>query len=84
MKGNILTFEVPRSYFSNTDSLFLRLHLTDIKTAVIATDDAHGDAPWKVGRMTAWMERVAETGACAHGRDLPGYSTTDEEDSSQG
>ena len=60
MKGNILTFEVPRSYFSNTDSLFLKLHLTDIKTAVIATDDAHGNSPWTVGRMTAWMERVAD------------------------
>lgn len=60
MKGNILTFEVPRSYFSHSDSLVLQLHLTDIKSAVIATGGAHGDTPWTVGRMMAWMEHVAD------------------------
>ena len=60
MKGNILTFEVPRSYFSHSDSLVLQLHLTDIKPAAIATGGAHGDTPWTVGRMMAWMEHVAD------------------------
>lgn len=60
MKGNILTFEVPRSYFSNTDSLFLRLHLTDIKTEDAGPSRTHATAPWTVSRMMAWMERIAD------------------------
>lgn len=60
MEGNILTFEVPRSYFSHSDPLVLQLHLTDIKSATNAADDGPDATRWTVSRMVAWMEHVAE------------------------
>lgn len=60
MKGNILTFEVPRSYFSHSDSLVLQLHLSDTKWVTNAVDGGQEAARLTVGRMVAWMEYVAD------------------------
>ena len=60
MEGNILTFEVPRSFFSHTGSLLLQLHLTETKLAAGAKEDDHGSAVWTVRRMMDWMEHIAD------------------------
>ena len=59
MERNILTFEVPRSYFSHTDSLLLQLHLTDAQLVPDAKEGAHGAETWTVRRMMDWMEHIA-------------------------
>lgn len=59
MERNILTFEVPRSYFSHTDSLLVRLHLTDAQLVPDAKEDDHGSAFWTVRQMMDWMEHIA-------------------------
>lgn len=60
MEGNILTLEVPRSFFSHTSSLLLQLHLTDTKHEAVAKEDDHGSAAWTVRRMMDWMEHIAD------------------------
>ena len=60
MEGNILTFEVPRSFFSHSGSVLLQLHLTDGKLGAAAKEDDHEAAVWTVRRMTDWMEHIAD------------------------
>lgn len=60
MKGNILTLEVPRSYFSQSNSLVLKLRLTDIKDATCAVG-VGDDSPWTVRRMIDWLKELADT-----------------------
>lgn len=59
MERNILTFEVPRSYFSHTDSLLVRLHLTDVRLSAEAKDADFGPTTWTVRQMMDWMEHIA-------------------------
>lgn len=70
MERNILTFEVPRSFFSHTGSLLLQLHLTDTKLAAGAKEFDHGSAAWTVRRMMDWME-LTKTGQCLNMAWLP-------------
>ena len=60
MERNILTFEVPRSYFSHTDSLLVRLHLTDVRPSAEAKDVDFGPTTWTVRQMMDWMEHIAD------------------------
>lgn len=60
MERNILTFEVPRSYFSQSNSLVLKLRLTDIKDATCAVG-VGDDSPWTVRRMIDWLKELADT-----------------------
>lgn len=60
MKGNILTLEVPRSYFVHADSLFLNLHISDAASVTVDSDKGHGVTTWTVCHMMEWMEHIAD------------------------
>lgn len=77
MKGNILTLEVPRSYFVHADSLFLNLHISDAASVTVDSDKDHGVTTWTVCHMMEWMEHIADDKEKqGHTRTAETYRTT--------